>query len=132
MVNILRRYNGPVEFTVFKSNVCHLVKDMGDIDFMIDVIQTDEIVTLWNMGWRIESLYLLGMLDYLCRIHDIEQCDRYNEFREIKAKELIYPTGVILLSKLTNSEEPKEKALNEAIPEFLKFNIVESKVRDVC
>ena len=30
-------------FEVFKSNVCHLVKDMGDINFLIQTLESDEI-----------------------------------------------------------------------------------------
>ena len=30
-------------FETFKSNTCHHVKDMGDVDFMLDLLETDEI-----------------------------------------------------------------------------------------
>jgi len=30
-------------FELFKSNICHLVKDMGDMDFIIDVLEANEI-----------------------------------------------------------------------------------------
>lgn len=48
-----------------KSNMCHRVKNMGDIDFMIDILETDLITTLYNRGWYAECLYTLGMLYYL-------------------------------------------------------------------
>ncbi len=31
-----------------------------------------------------------------------------------------------------NSDEPKKEIIRMAIPEFLRFNIVESEVRNVC
>lgn len=30
-------------FEIFKSNICHLVKDIGNIDFVIDILKIDEI-----------------------------------------------------------------------------------------
>ena len=35
--------NSRVSFDVFKSHICHLVKDKGDIDFMIDLLENDDI-----------------------------------------------------------------------------------------
>ena len=118
-------------FETFKSNVCHHVKDMGDIDFMIDVLESDEIRTLYNKHWYPEALYLLAMLDYLSRVNDVEICTKYNDIRARKLSKPIYPTGVILTSKVLKSNEPLRKAEEEAIPEFRRFNIIESEVRNV-
>ncbi len=54
-------------FQTFKCNICHRVKDMGDENFMIDILEKDEIRALYNKRWFPESLYLLAMLDYLSR-----------------------------------------------------------------
>lgn len=35
-------------FETFKSNTCHRVKDMGDVDFMIHLLESNEIRTLCN------------------------------------------------------------------------------------
>lgn len=118
-------------FETFKSNVCHHVKDMGDIDFMIDVLESDEIRTLYNKHWYPEALYLLAMLDYLSRVNDVEICTKYNDIRSRKLSKPIYPTGVILTSEVLKSDEPLRKAEEESIPEFRRFNIIESEVRNV-
>ncbi len=118
-------------FETFKSNVCHHVKDMGDIDFMIDVLESDEIRTLYNKHWYPEALYLLAMLDYLSRVNDVEICTKYNDIRSRKLSKPIYPTGVVLTSEVLKSNEPLRKAEEEAIPEFRRFNIIESEVRNV-
>ena len=34
-------------FEIFKSNICHRVKDMGDIPFVIDLLQSNQIRKLW-------------------------------------------------------------------------------------
>ena len=118
-------------FETFKSNICHHVKDMGDIDFMLDLLESDEIRTLYNKSWYPEALYLLAMLDYLSRENDIPLCTKYNDIRCQKLEKPLYPTGVILTSEVIHSDEPIRKAEREAIPEFKRFNIIENEVRNV-
>ncbi len=38
-------------FDLFKSNVCHKLKELGDIDFLIDTIESDEITTYYKRAW---------------------------------------------------------------------------------
>lgn len=52
-------------FELFKSNVCHWLKEEGDIDFLIQVLESDLIRKYYNRKWYLESFYLLGMLDYI-------------------------------------------------------------------
>lgn len=118
-------------FELFKSNTCHHVKDMGDIDFMINVLETDEIRTLYNKRWYPEALYLLAMLDYLSRVNDVPVCTKYNDIRCRKLKTPLYPVDVLLTCEVMKSDEPKRAAEKEAIPEFRRFNIIESEVRNV-
>ena len=118
-------------YETFKSNTCHHVKDMGDIDFMLDLLESDEIRTLYNKSWYPEALYLLAMLDYLSRENDIPLCTRYNDIRCQKLEKPLYPTGVILTSEVIHSDEPIRKAERDAIPEFKRFNIIENEVRNV-
>ena len=73
-------------FDLFKSNVCHRLKELGDIDFLIDTIKSDDITTYFNKSWYPESLYLLAMVDYISRINNVPLCDSYNEIRKAKLK----------------------------------------------
>ena len=121
-------------FETFKSNTCHHVKDMGDIDFMIHVLESDEIRSLYEKHWYPEALYLLAMLDYLSRVNDVPVCTKYNDIRTRRLKNPIYPiypAGVLLTSEVMKTEEAKRKAEKKAIPEFRRFNIIESEVRNV-
>lgn len=118
-------------FEVFKSNVCHRVKDMGDIDFMITLLESNEIRVLYERKWYPESLYLLAMLDYLSRVHNVPLCTRYNDLRMQKLDRPIYPSGIIMTSKVTKTDQPLREAEENAIPEFRRFNIIENEVRDV-
>ena len=120
-----------VSFEVFKSNVCHRLKRMGDIDFMMDLLESGTIWEYYNKKQYPECLYLLGMLDYLSRENNIPQCSDYDKLRETRLNKTIYPSGALALYNLTKDEKDKETALKNAIPEFLKFNIVEGDVRNV-
>ena len=97
-------------FETFKSNTCHHVKDMGDIDFMIHVLESDEIRSLYEKHWYPEALYLLAMLDYLSRVNDVPVCTKYNDIRARKLSKPVYSVGVMLSSEVMHSEEPLRKA----------------------
>lgn len=118
-------------FETFKSNTCHRVKDLGDVDFMLGLLETDEIRKLYNKQWYPEALYLLAMLDYLSRVNNIPLCTEYNDMRTRKLSKPIFPAGVLITSEVLKSDEPLRKAEREAIPEFLRFNIIENEVRNV-
>ncbi len=120
-----------VGFELYKSSVCHRVKEMGDIDFIIDTLEQDAIRVYYQRGWYRECLYLLAMLDYISRMNSIPVCTSYDDLRCCKLKEPLYPSGILTAALVSGSDAPKIKALQEAIPEFLRFNIVESEVRNV-
>jgi len=118
-------------FETFKSNVCHSVKDMGDLEFLIDTLETGKIRELYEKEWYAESLYLLAMADYLSRENDFPLCAEYNDMRCAKLQRTIYPAGVLAICAAFKSDEPKAESLREAIPEFIRHNIVEAEVRNV-
>ncbi len=118
-------------FETFKSNTCHYVKDKGDMEFIIEVLEKDEIRALYEKRWYPEALYLLGMVDYLSRINELPLCEKYNDLRCTRLEKPIYPTGVLLNSEVLKNEEPLRQAERDAIPEFSRFNIYESEVRSV-
>ena len=120
-----------ISFETFKSNTCHQVKDKGDLDFIIETLETDRIRDLYRKKWYAESLYLLGMVDYLSRVNDLPVCTNYNDIRSNKLEQEVYPSSVLIQAAVTHNDEVKEEAKKKAIPEFLRFNIVESDVRNI-
>ena len=118
-------------FEVFKSNVCHFVKDNDEFDFIVTTLQEDEISRYWNKKWYPEAFYLLAMVDYLSRMNEIPLCTKYDEIRTHSLKEPLYPRDVMLAAKLNKELDIRERCRREAIPEFLRFNIIESEVRNV-
>ena len=118
-------------FETFKSNVCHAVKDMGDLEFLINTLETGEIHKLYEREWYAECLYLLAMTDYLSRLSGFPPCAEYDDIRRTKLKRTVFPAGVLAMCAAYKSDEPKSESLREAIPEFLRHNIVEAEVRNV-
>ena len=118
-------------FELYKSTVCHRVKELGDINFIIETLEKDDIRRYYLKKWYPESLYLLAMLDYISRINVVPLCTRYDDLRRCKLNETIYPASVLAASAVANDEQIKEQSRREAIPEFLRFNIVEGEVRNV-
>lgn len=118
-------------FELYKSNVCHRLKNLGDIDFLIETLKSDDIRIYYEKKWYPECLYLLAMVDYISRENGIELCEEYDDLRNRKLSEIIYPASILALCAASKSDAPKQQAYREAIPEFMRFNIVESEVRNV-
>lgn len=118
-------------FETFKSNVCHYVKDMGDIDFIINTLERDLIRDLYQKMWYPETLYLLAMVDYLSNLHGLPICTNYNDIRQRKLAQVLYPSSVLIEAAVMHSEDVKKEAREKSIPEFMRFNIVESEVRNL-
>ena len=132
MEDLLKEYLEPrPSFELFKSNVCHRVRDLGDIDFLIRTIESGEIMTYYRRKWYPECLYLLAMVDYLSRENQVPLCEDYQKLRSMKLRDVLYPSSVLAAASVSGSDVPKKQAVRDAIPEFMRFNIVESEVRNV-
>ena len=118
-------------FDNFKSTICHRLKEMGDIPFIADTLESREIRTYYERKWYPESLYLLAMLDYISRENDIPLCDEYDDLRRCRLEKPIYPAGVRAISAASGNDAAMSEASAKAIPEFRRFNIIESEVRNV-
>ncbi len=123
--------NERICFELFKSNTCHRLKHLGDIEFITELLQEDRIQYYYYKKWYPECLYLLAMLDYISRENGVPLCTQYEKIRGLKLKDMIFPGSVLAMAEVANAEEVKERAIKESIPEFLRFNIVESDVRNV-
>ena len=120
------------DFEWFKSNERHRLKEMGDFEYIIEAVKEDYIVKCWEKKWYLEALYLLGMLDYLCRINGIPVFKRYDSIRGSKMNHVVYPIDIILSDRLSKCSGDKKKSIELSIPEFIRHNIVEVEVRDIA
>ena len=118
-------------FENFKSTVCHRVKELGDIDFIIDTLENQDIRTYYERQWYPESLYLLAMLDYISRENDVPLDSEYDDLRQCRLEKPVYPASLRAVSAAASSDTALKEAEKEAIPEFMRFNIIESDIRNV-
>ena len=118
-------------FELYKSHVCHLVKEKGDVDFLIETLESEKVRRLYQKRWYPEALYLLAMVDYLSRVNDVPLCKEYDDLRKCKLKQVLYPTSLVLEAKVLNKDFLLYQSERESIPEFIRHNIVERDVRDV-
>lgn len=120
-----------MDFELYKSSICHKVKDLGDIPFLLETLQSDEIRKLYSKKWYAESFYLLAMVDYLSRLHHIDKVNSYDDIRMCKLKEPLYPASAWISYYLRKDRTRFESCDRDAIPEFKHFNIIESEIRNV-
>ncbi len=120
-----------ISFELYKSNVCHRLKELGDIQFIIETLKKDDINRFFKRKWYPESLYLLAMLDYVSRENDVPLCTKYEPLRTIKLQETLYPAGILAMAMTDKASRVQEDAYAQSIPEFLRHNIVENEVRNV-
>ena len=118
-------------YELYKSTIRHQVKDMGDIAFLIRMLEEDRIRYYYDKRWYPEALYLLAMVDYLSKRNDVPLCTNYDDLRRLKLERLLYPSEVIVRCKLRGDDSCKHDALKKAMPEFLKYNIVECEIWNV-
>ncbi|MBQ6550862.1 MAG: helix-turn-helix domain-containing protein [Lachnospiraceae bacterium] len=118
-------------FEIFKSTICHRLKELGDVEFIIKTLEGQEIRTYYAESWYPESLYLLAMLDYVSRENDIPLCSEYDDIRQCRLEKPLYPSGILALAAVDKNEQILREAEAEAIPEFRRFNIIENEVRNV-
>ena len=118
-------------FEIFKSNICHLVKDKGELSFIRDMLCSDEVSKLYERKWYDECLYLLAMIDYLSRKNDIPLYNGYDKLRTGKLDKVLYPSGIMAMYSLSGDESILIKSFDESIPEFERSNIVENEIENV-
>jgi hypothetical protein len=125
------RMKDRMDFSLFKSNVCHEIHRRGDLDFIVDTLKSGTIREYWRKERWPECLYLLAMVDYLSRENGLPRCSDYDDIRNCRLRDTVYPLGVVAMCSASNSDAAKTDCLKEAIPEFLKYNIVEAEIRNV-
>ena len=114
-------------FDLFRSEQYHLVYRIGEIEYVIELLEKKKIDYYWKLNMKVEAFYLLAMLDYLSKRNGLPKCSEYDEIRRYKLEKPVYPADTELSEKLLGKDARKE-ALDHAIPEFLDYNIVECEI----
>lgn len=117
-------------FTWFRSEQCHLVHRKGELDYLVDVLESREIDRYWRLSMYAEAMYEVAMIDYISRRNDLPRCENYNEIRQYKLDHVAYPIDVKIKEGLLKDSDAFSKAEEGGIPEFRRFNIVEGEIFD--
>ena len=118
-------------FEEFKSEICHILKSHGDIKFIEYILTNNTIIDYFNKSWFEESFYSLALLDYVSKRNSIPLAKEYDFLRNKRLKNKVFPRDTMLVNKLNKNTKKKKEILKLAIPEFLKYNIVETNISDV-
>ena len=112
----------------FRSEVGHLLKEKGDVEFIKEILIRNPISFCIKQNEKFKALYLLAMLDYLSKHNHYPICPIFDEIRKEKMEYMVYPGMVGILP----SEHIKQILDDNAIEEFTKYNICEGDIYDVC
>lgn len=119
------------QYTTFTSQVCHMLKSISAENFVNFVSNLDLDEFLMKNKIK-EVLYLVAITDMICNKNNLPLVKQFEKYRKMKLKELSYPEGLELYCSITNDQQAKQKMLQSAIPELLKYNIVENSICNIC
>ncbi len=120
------------DFDVFRSNIAHQIKSQGDLEFIYTILSEKTIDKLYEQQEYTKSVYLLATIDYLSRINNIPLCTAYNHLRNVKLPSPVIPLSIRIQSSYPSGKSYLKKAKDNAIPEFIRHNIIEGNIRDVA
>lgn len=130
-LNESERESEVIPFELFKSNVCHQVKKLGDIPFVISTLKSGDIIKYYDEKRYLQAFYLLAMVDYLSRVNGLPQYNAYDTIRSHKLVNPVFPSSIVARAKAAKDDSIMEKSLQDSIPEFRRYNIAEREIRNV-
>ncbi len=117
------------DFPEFKRHLREMLKRWGDIAFIENMLESDKVRVLFEREMMTEALYLLGMLDYLARENNLPPIAEYDDIRKNKLPKALFPGVLLVMSGINHNDRILRKAEQAAIPELLRFRIIEPDVR---
>jgi len=117
-------------YDALRSEICHQLKDQGDLEFLQQLFNSDQVEKLYRRRLYFHCFYLVGLADYLCRIHQLPLASEYQEIRSHRLRKTAVPLSLEMLQKVDPNNPEFLHAQKAAIPEFSRFNILEGNVRD--
>ena len=112
-------------FDAFRKVELRRLKNLDDVPYLIQILEGGRIPRLRKLHQDAQAYYLVALVDYLSRIHEVPRCKDFDDIRQEKLSEAIYPG----LGNLVKSPVMKKKKEDTAIPEFKHFNIMENDIR---
>lgn len=110
-------------FSRYRSFLQHKVKN-NELETILYILDSEIIRQCEKDNNFLFAFYTLALLDLLCQKHGYDLCSDYDDLRKLKLATPFYVGETYLLKNY--------KETREYIPEFLKYNIFEVLIYDVC
>ena len=116
-------------FDLFKSNICHELKDLDYLSFLKKYLSNNYVLELFKENKLPEALYLLSLIDYLCIKNNLPVPVEYQDVRNKKLDKLYVSKSnyLLLKSRLIKITD----LFKESMDIFLSHNILEAEIENV-
>ena len=116
--------NSLMNFYVLADSMLGRLRATGDLAFIDGIDQNGWIERLYQGREYRCALFLLGMMDYLCRKNGVRQVARYDEYRKTRLDRPVYALRTLNVNDDDGAfQRARTEAENNAIPELGRFGI---------
>ena len=116
--------NSLMNFYVLADSMLGRLRATGDLAFIDGIDQNGWIERLYQGREYRCALFLLGMMDYLCRKNGVRQVARYDEYRKTRLDGPVYALRTLNVNDDDGAfQRARTEAENNAIPELGRFGI---------
>ena len=116
--------NSLMNFYVLADSMLGRLRATGDLAFIDGIDQNGWIERLYQGREYRCALFLLGMMDYLCRKNGVRQVARYDEYRKARLDRPVYALRTLNANDDDGAfQRARNEAENNAIPELGRFGI---------
>lgn len=113
-----------MNFYVLADSMLGRLRATGDLAFIDGIDQNGWIERLYQSGQYRCALFLLGMMDYLCRKNGVRQVARYDEYRKARLDGPVYALCTLNVNDDDGAfQRARTEAENNAIPELGRYGI---------
>ena len=132
-IRLHRLINDNLSYDTFRAEACHMYHFDGDYLFISKVMKTNLVMILWDNKEYVKALYMLAMIDYISWKNEVPLFQDYISIRSYKLEKPLFPSEVIMLDKIENSNKNKEIALETCKKDecgrfFFRHNIIERSI----
>lgn len=116
--------NSLMNFYVLADSMLGRLRATGDLAFIDGIDQNEWIERLYQGREYRCALFLLGMMDYLCRKNGVRQVARYDEYRKARLDGPVYALRTLNVNDDDGAfQRARTEAENNAIPELGSYGI---------
>lgn len=116
--------NSLMNLYVLADSMLGRLRATGDLAFIDGIDQNGWIERLYQSGQYRCALFLLGMMDYLCRKNGVRQVARYDEYRKARLDGPVYALRTLNVNDDDGAfQRARTEAENNAIPELGRYGI---------